>query len=253
MIDTHCHLTDPGLVGQLDQVIMRAATAGVDRMVSIGTSPADWRACLEVCRRFNNVRCALGIHPNYCDQVELAEASALRAYCNNTDVAAIGEMGLDYHYDNIPKDRQRKFFEAQLQIAVEIDRPVVIHSRKAIEDCVAVIKGFRIPAAVFHCFTGSTDEARKIIEAGHMIGFTGVVTFKKADELRQIAAWAPADRILVETDAPYLSPEPKRSQKVNEPALVVHTAAAIAAARKVSVAEIDRITTENANRFYRWQ
>jgi TatD DNase family protein len=252
MIDTHCHLTDLRLEEQIEPVMTRAAAAGVTRMVTIGTHPDDWQPCLQVCRRFANVRCALGVHPNYCNEAALSQVEELRSLQELGAVVAIGEMGLDYHYDSVPKERQRQFFAAQLQIAADFKRPVVIHSRQAIDDCLAVLKDFSIPAAVFHCFTGSMEEARRIIEAGWLIGFTGVLTFKKTQELRQIAAWAPADRILVETDAPYLSPEPHRAQKVNEPALVMHTARALAIARKISLQEVDRMTTDNACGFYRW-
>jgi TatD DNase family protein len=221
-------------------------------MVTIGTSPSDWQPCLDVCRKYANVRCALGVHPNYCNEAELEQVGGLCALQSEPTVAAVGEMGLDYHYDSVPRDRQLQFFAAQLQIAAEFKRPVVIHSRQAIDDCLAVLKDFSIPAAVFHCFTGSTGEAKRILQAGWLIGFTGVVTFKKCEELRQIAAFAPADQILVETDAPYLVPEPHRGQKINEPALVMHTARIVALAKKVSLHEIDQITTENANKFYRW-
>jgi TatD DNase family protein len=249
MIDTHCHLTDPALFSQLDAVMARAAAAGVNHIVTIGTSPADWPVCLEVCRRYPNVRCALGVHPNYCNEAELAQIAGLRDLQNEAAVVAVGETGLDYHYDDVPRPRQLEFFRAQLEIAADADRSVVIHSRQAIDDCLAVLKNFKV-RAVFHCFGGSKAEAARIIDAGYLIGFTGVVTFKKTAELREIAARAPADRILVETDAPWLSPEPKRGQKINEPALVMHTAAVVAAARGVDLAEIDRLTTENARRFY---
>jgi len=253
MIDTHCHLTDPNLFTQIEQVMERAAAAGVHRMVTIGTDPTDWQPCLDVCARFSNVRCALGMHPTYCNECELDQIARLKELQSDPRIVAIGEMGLDYHYDSVPVDRQRKFFEAQLQLAIEHKRSVVIHSRKAIDDCVAVLKNFPVPSAVFHCFTGTTQEARNILDAGHLIGFTGVVTFKKTQELRHIAAFVPADRMLIETDAPYLSPEPKRGQKINEPALVAYVCQAIAAARGVNSEEIDRVTTENAERFYGWK
>jgi TatD DNase family protein len=252
MIDTHCHLTDPRLLVQVDAVIARAVAGSVKRMVTIGTVPADWGKCLEVCRKYPNVRCAIGVHPNYCNEVELADVEPLRVMQGDPAVCAVGEMGMDYHYDSVGKDRQRKFFELQLQIASEAKRPVVIHSRKAIDDCLEIMKGYSIPAGVFHCFTGTRDEARRVFDAGWYMGFTGVVTFKNGEELRKIAAFAPADRIVVETDAPYLSPEPKRGQKVNEPLLVVHVAAAVASARGISLEEVDRITSENASRLYQW-
>jgi TatD DNase family protein len=252
MIDTHCHLTDPRLAGQLEAVLARAAAAGVSGMVTIGTHAADWDAALAVTAGRSGVRCALGVHPNYCHEAELADLAKLPELQKNPAVVALGEMGLDYHHDFAPRQRQAKFFEAQLQLAQELDRPVVIHCREAVADCLAMLRVVPRVTEVFHCFTGSEAEARDVFDAGHLIGFTGVVTFRNGQELRRIAAWAPADRILVETDAPYLSPEPMRKQKINEPALVVHTAAAVAAARGMDLAGLDALTTGNAMRFYRW-
>jgi len=252
MIDTHCHLTDPRLLGQIDAVLSRAAAAGVERMVTIGTRPGDWEAALAVAAGRQNIRCALGVHPNHCQEVELPEVAHLRGLQQNPAVVALGEMGLDYHYQFAPKPRQRQFLEAQLELAAELHRPVIIHCREAVDDCLAMLQQFADITAVFHCFTGTSDEANRIFEAGHLIGFTGVVTFRSGEALRGIAGSAPADRILVETDAPYLTPEPMRKQKINEPAMVMHTAAAVAAVRGITVAELDDLTTCNAREFYRW-
>jgi TatD DNase family protein len=252
MVDTHCHLTDPRIFEQLDAVLQRSAAAGVTRMVTIGTHPADWDAALKVCKDTQNIRCALGIHPNYCHEVELSEIANLRIAQDSPMVVALGEMGLDYHHAFAPRDRQARFFEAQLELAAELGRPVVIHCREAVDDCLAILKRFPTVPAVFHCFTGTAEEARRIWEGGYLTGFTGVVTFRNGQSLREIARDAPADRILVETDAPYLSPEPMRKSKINEPAFVVHTAAAVASARSISLEELDELTTANAMRFYRW-
>jgi TatD DNase family protein len=248
MIDSHCHLTDPRLHDQLDDVLARAISARVSQMITIGTELKDDLAAIKICRAHSNVRCAIGVHPNYCNEVDESELSTLREMRNDPSVVALGEMGLDYHYE-IDRARQRRFFEFQLALAVEFHRPVVIHCREAVEDCLQIMRGFRV-AAVFHCFTGTIAESERILDAGYLIGFTGAVTFKKSDDLRQVARQMPSDRLLVETDAPYLSPEPMRKQKINEPALVVHVASAIATARNVTVEEIDRITTENAQRFF---
>jgi TatD DNase family protein len=252
MIDTHCHLTDPRLFEQLEGVLGRAAAAGVSDIVTIGTHPADWDAALAVTKGRPNVRCAVGAHPNYCHEIEFEELGRLRRYFDSPAVVAVGEMGLDYHYDFAPRERQAKYFQAQLELARGAGLPVVIHCRDAVDDCLAILGAFNGVRAVFHCFTGTSREARRIWDAGHLIGFTGVVTFHNGQALREVAAEAPADRILVETDAPYLSPEPMRKQKINEPALVVHTAAAVAAARKISVAELGEVTRKNAMGFYRW-
>jgi TatD DNase family protein len=252
MIDTHCHLTDPRLLEQIDGVLSRAAAAGVKDIVTIGTLPGDWEAALSLAKSHPNVRCAVGGHPNNCHEFRLADLGRLRDFCNERSVVALGEMGLDYHYDFAPKERQAGFFEAQLQLAQELTMPVIIHCREAMDDCLAILKRFANVRAVFHCFTGTAEEARRVWDAGHLTGFTGVVTFRNGQALREIAAEAPADRILVETDAPYLTPEPMRKRKTNEPALVMHTAAALAKARNISLQELDALTTANAKRFYRW-
>jgi len=250
MIDTHCHLTDPRLLAQLETVLSRAAAAGVSGIVTIGTQPADWDAVIKLVSDRSNIRCAFGVHPNHCHEVDPAEIPRLREIQKHPSVVALGEMGLDYHHKFAPRDQQAKFLEAQLAIAAEINRPVVIHCREAVDDCLAILKNFPV-VAVFHCFTGTRDEADRILAAGHYLGFTGVVTFKNGQPLRDIAAAAPADRILVETDAPYLSPEPMRKQKTNEPSLVVHTADVVAKSRGLSRAQLDVLTTKNASRFYR--
>jgi TatD DNase family protein len=252
MIDTHCHLTDPRLMEQLPAVLDRAAAAGVSKIVTIGTHPADWEAALAVTTGRPNIRCAVGAHPNHCHEIEFEELGKLREYAKSPSVAAIGEMGLDYHHKFANRDLQARYFRAQLEIARDANLPVVIHCREAVDDCLSILAAFPGVWAVFHCFTGTMAEAQRIWDAGYLTGFTGVVTFRNGQPLRDIAAAAPADQILVETDAPYLSPEPMRKQKINEPALVVHTAAALAAARKITLEELDKLTTENAMRFYRW-
>ena len=252
MIDTHCHLTDPRLGAQLDDVLSRAMKAGVRRMISISTSIGDAADCIAVCAGRDQLRCSVGVHPNYVGEEDLAAVPQLRGLQANPAVVAIGEIGLDYHYGRELRDRQFEFFQMQLQIAADFNRPVVIHCREAVEDALAVLKQFPTIPCVFHCFTGTTAEARQILDAGFLLGFTGPITYKKSDELREAVRLTPIDRLLVETDAPYLSPEPMRKQKVNEPSLVTHIAAAVADLKKVSLEEVDRITTETASRFFRW-
>jgi len=252
MIDTHCHLTDPRLGEQIDVVLERAAAAGVSRMITIGTDLDDDLKCIELCRSLANVRCAIGVHPNYCGHVPIEDLPQLRHLQADSSVVALGEMGLDYFHDSGPRPRQRDVFEYQLHLAAELNRPVVIHSRESIDDCLAILRNFASVPAVFHCFTGSPEEAKRIVDAGHWIGFTGAVTFKKNDRLREACALVPNDRLLVETDAPYLSPEPVRKQKTNEPAFVMHVAAVVAQVKGLSVEELDRITTGNTAKLFRW-
>lgn len=252
MFDTHCHLTDPRLGLQLTDVIARARAAGVTRLITIGTGLADDEAAIALCRGRDDVRCAIGVHPNYSHEAEVGDLPRLRELQNGPSVVALGEMGLDYHHHFAPRTKQLQFFEPQLQLAAEFDRPVVIHCREATDDCLAVMRGFPSVRAVFHCFTGSPDEARKILDAGHLLGFTGAITFRKNDALREAVALTPPDQMLIETDAPYLTPEPHRSQKTNEPAMVVHVAATAGRVKGLSVGEVDRVTTENAERFFGW-
>jgi TatD DNase family protein len=237
---------------QLDAVLTRASAAGVLRMLTIGTNLADDEAAIAVCRGRTNLRCAIGIHPNYCHEIQIDAVQRLRELQLDSSVVALGEMGLDYFRDIVDRPRQKQFFEAQLALAKDLNRPIVIHSREAIDDTLAILKNVSTIPAVFHSFTGTAEEASRIIEAGYLIGFTGPVTYKKNDALREVVKYVPHDRLLVETDAPYLSPEPMRKQKTNEPALVVHIAAMVARQWGVSVEEVDRMTTENFRRFFRW-
>lgn len=250
MLDTHCHLTDPRLASQIDDVLVRARAAGVTRFITIGTSLADDDAAIVLCHGRPDVRCAIGVHPNYSHEAEASDLPRLRDLQSDPSVVALGEMGLDYFHRYAPRNKQFQIFEAQLRLATELNRPVVIHCREATDDCVAVMKHCPSIRAVFHCFTGTPDEARRILDAGYLLGFTGAVTFKKNDALREAVALTPPDRMLVETDAPYLTPEPHRAQKTNEPAMVVHVAATVARVKGMSVEEVDRVTTANAERFF---
>jgi TatD DNase family protein len=253
MIDTHCHLSDPRLEAQLDAVLSRAAAAGVLGMISISTDVADAQRCIQLSRGRANVRCSVGVHPNYVGQTDLAEIPRLREFQAEEPVVAIGEIGLDYHYGLEHSQKQKTAFEAQLQIAVDCSKPVVIHCREAITDSLAVLANFPAVRAVFHCFTGTLEEAQRVLDAGYWLGFTGPITFKKSDALREAVWLTPLDRLLVETDAPYLSPEPMRKQQINEPALVMHVAAKVAQIKGLDLAEIDRITTQNAAHFFGWE
>ena len=250
MIDSHCHLTDPRLQSQLAGVLARARAAGVTRMVTIGTSISDDEAAVALCRTLPDVRCAIGIHPNYTHEAEPADLPRLRDLQSDPVVVALGEMGLDYFRDTSPRHVQRPFFEAQLALAVEFNKPVVIHSREAIADSLEVMKAFPTVRAIFHSFTGSPSELRAIVDRGYTVGFTGPVTYKKNDALREAARDCPIEQLVVETDAPYLSPEPMRSQKINEPALVVHVARRIAELKGMSYDAFDAATTRNAEQFF---
>jgi TatD DNase family protein len=252
MIDSHCHLTDPRLFSQLNDVLTRAQSAGVNRIVTIGTSIADAEAAIALCRGRDNIRCAIGIHPNHSHEANLDDVNRLRDLQADPSVVALGEMGLDYFHKFADRTLQKTFFEAQLQLAAELSRPIVIHSREAIADTLAILKNFPTVPAVFHSFTGTLEESQQIFAAGYSMGFTGPITFKKNDALREVVKRAPRDRVFVETDAPWLSPEPMRQQKTNEPAFVIHTATIVAQQWGIGLDEVDRITTRNVETFFPW-
>ncbi len=252
LIDTHCHLTSAGLCEQADAVLARAAAAGVGHCVTVGQDPADCAAALELAVRHENVSVVAGVHPHLAARVEQGWDRDLAECCRDSRVRAVGETGLDYHYDFSDRASQQRVFHRQLTIAADLGRPVVIHCREAHADVMAALAEFpNLVGVVFHCYSGTLDQARELADRGYWISLTGVLTFKKAEELRQVARWYPADRIMVETDAPYLSPEPVRNVRPNEPALLVHTAARLAEVRGLSPAEAAALTTANAVRFFR--
>jgi len=252
MIDTHCHLTDTRLNSQLEFVITRAKLAGVTRLITIGTGLEDSRESIALCRGRDHVRCTVGVHPGYVDEEKFEDLPLLREIQGDPSVVAIGEIGLDYFRGRANRDRQIQFLHYQLNLAAELNKPLVIHSREAVDDCLAIFKDFPTLKMVFHCFTGTADEAKRILDAGYFLGFTGAITFKKSEALREVVRHTPLDRMLIETDAPYLTPEPMRKQKVNEPGLVTHVAAKIAEIRKIPVTEVDAITTANASVLFGW-
>jgi len=252
MIDSHCHLTDPRLQSQLNFVLTRAEFAGVHRMITIGTDLEEDRKCVALCRGRDNLRCAVGVHPSYVDEEDFAQLPTLRDIQADPSVVAIGEIGLDYHRGKANRDRQIEFLQFQLKLATQVSKPLVIHCREAVDDCLGVLADFPGLKMVFHCFTGTVPEARRILELGHWIGFTGVITFRGSVELRDVVKLTPIEQLLIETDAPYLTPEPMRKQKVNEPAMVTHVAAKVAEIKKLTVAEVDSATTANVARLFGW-
>ena len=252
LIDSHCHLDFPDFAAELDAVVGRARDAGIDRMVTISTRIARQDALLAITARFPEVYCSVGTHPHYAHEELDVSAADLVALAQKPKVVAIGEAGLDYHYDNSPRDAQERGFRSHIAAARETGLPLVIHSRDADNDVARILEeetGKGAFPAVLHCFTGGPDLARRAIALGHFISFTGILTFKNSAALREIAAKLPADRILVETDAPYLAPGKHRGKR-NEPAFVIETANVLAEARGVSFDAIARQTSENFFRLF---
>jgi TatD DNase family protein len=252
LIDSHCHLDFPDFSAELDAVVARARAAGIERMVTISTRVRRHDAVLAIAERFPDVYCSVGTHPHYAHEELDVTAADLVARTRNPKVVALGEAGLDYHYDNSPREAQERGFRTHITAARETGLPLVIHTRQADDDTAHILEeetGKGAFPAVLHCFTGGPDLARRAIALGLFISFTGILTFKNSTELRAIAADLPADRILVETDAPYLAPGRYRGKR-NEPAYVIETANTLAEVRGVSFDTIARQTTENFFRLF---
>ena len=252
LIDSHCHLDFPDFAVELDAVVGRATALGVARLVTISTRVKRHQELIDIVERFPSVFCSVGTHPHHAEEEPDIGTKELVERTRHPKVVAIGEAGLDYHYDHSPRDLQEKSFRAHIAAARETKLPLVIHAREADADVAQILAeetGKGAFPAVLHCFTGGPDLARAAINLGLSISFTGILTFKNSQNLRDIAKELPADRILVETDAPYLAPGPFRGKR-NEPAYVVEIAKVLAEARGVSPEEIARQTTDNFFRLF---
>ena len=255
MIDTHCHLTYDGLRERVGDVIAAARAAGVDRMISVGTTPDDAERAIAVAEKHENVYVAAGLHPHYAKPGGDPEGDAMRiaGLLQHPKVVAIGEMGLDWYYPDPPRDLQRRALELQLGVASRLDKPIIIHNRQATDDVLAVLRASGIPGGrfVFHCFTGSAAELDAILAFGAYVGFTGIVTFKSARELAEASDRVPLERMFIETDSPYLTPEPYRKVRPNEPKYVADVARFLADRRGMSAEAFTAAVDANAERFFR--
>jgi TatD DNase family protein len=252
LVDSHCHLDFPDFASELDAVVARAGNAGLSRLVTISTRVRRFAGVLAIAERFPNVFCSVGTHPHYAHEELDVTVEDLVAHARHPKVVAIGEAGLDYHYDNSPRDAQEQGFRTHIAAARLTGLPVVIHAREADDDTAAILEqetGKGAFPLLLHCFTGGPDLARRAVALGGYVSFSGILTFKNSSALRAVAAELPADRILVETDAPYLAPNPYRGKR-NEPSYVVETAKTLAETRGVSSAEIARQTSENFFRLF---
>lgn len=242
--DAHCHIPHEGVIEA--DAIADARAAGVDRLVTVGTDLTSSQGVLAVARRNVGVWCTAGVHPH-----EAAGGiDGIEVLLGAPEVVAVGECGLDYHYEHSPRDAQRDAFAAQIALAHARDLALVIHTREAWDDTFAVLRSEGVPPrTVFHCFTGGPDEARRCLDLGAVLSFSGIVSFKTADDVRAAAALCPLDRMTVETDSPYLAPVPHRGS-TNRPAWVPVVGAAVAAAKGVDVAEVEAATTATASALF---
>jgi TatD DNase family protein len=249
LVDSHCHLDDKQFDADRDDVIERARQAGVERMMAIGTGsgPPDLEAGLRLARQHAFMYATVGVHPHDASKATPETFAQIEALAADAKVLAIGEIGLDYHYDFSPRDVQREVFIAQLKLAGRAGKPVVIHTREAWEDTLLVLRQHWTGGGIMHCFTGTPDQARQALDLGFHLSFGGVLTFPKADTVRDAARLAPEDRLLVETDAPYLAPVPRRGKR-NEPAFIVETVRRLAEVRGVAPEHIAEITSRNFER-----
>jgi len=254
LTDSHCHLDDSKFDSDREQVIERALAAGVERLMAIGTGdgPPDLETAVRLADRYPFIFATIGVHPHDASKAVPDIFVRLQELAAHPKVLAIGEIGLDYHYDFSPREVQRQVFERQLQIAADTGKPIVIHTREAWSDTIALLSGTGLPACraprgIMHCFTGDEQQAREALDLGFHLGFGGVLTFPKADALRQAARITPDDRLLVETDCPYLAPVPHRGKR-NEPAFVVETVRRLADLRGRTPEEIAALTTHNFER-----
>ena len=242
LVDSHCHLDDEKFDADRADVIERALAAGVEMMMAIGTG-GDLDVAIQQAERYPFIYATIGVHPHDAAKATPDTFTRLRDLAGHPKVLAIGEIGLDYHYDFSPRDVQRSVFERQLEIAADFHKPIVIHTREAWEDTLEQVT--KLPnGGIMHCFTGDTAQARQALDLGFHLSFGGVLTFPKAEALRDAARITPEDRLLVETDCPYLAPVPYRGKR-NEPAFVVATARRLAEVRGVTPEAIAECTTRN--------
>lgn len=258
LVDTHCHLNFEGYRNDLDAVLQRAAEAGVTRVIIPSIDVENSAEVVALADRYIGLYGAVGIHPNSSANFTDADIASVRALAAGKKVVAIGEIGLDYHWDDSPKEMQFRAFEAQLALAAELELPVIIHNREASEDVMTILErwastlpdSLKSRPGVLHSFSAPGSIAERALDIGFYLGFTGPITYKNADELRRVAAAAPLDRMVVETDGPFLTPTPHRGKR-NEPAYIPLMVDRLASLKQISVEEMGQATTENAVRLFR--
>ncbi len=250
LFDTHAHLDDRAFDPDREELLSALPEQGLALVMNPGCSLASSKNAVALAEKYPYIYAAVGSHPDAADEVSGAVLEEYRRLCRHPRVKAIGEIGLDYHYEDIPRDIQRRAFRRQMALAQELNLPVIVHEREAHEDGMAVVREFPQVKGVFHCYSGSPEMARQLVELGWYIGFTGVLTFKNARRAVETAVSVPLERIVLETDCPYMSPEPFRGKR-NDPGRLYRMAQRLAELRGMDVEEVSRITAENGKRLYR--
>ena len=250
LFDTHAHLDDRAFDADRETLLCRLCEKGVSLVMNPGCSLESSKNAIALAEKYPFVYAAVGSHPDAADEVNDAVIEEYRTLCRHPKVKAIGEIGIDYHYEDIPRQLQLKAFRMQLELAREVKLPVIVHEREAHEDGMALVREFPDVTGVFHCYSGSAEMARQLVDLGWYIGFTGVLTFKNARKAVETAASIPLERIVLETDCPYMAPEPYRGKR-NDPGYLFRMAEKLAEIRGISVEKVHAITTENGKRLYR--
>ena len=248
--DSHAHLDDERFQPDFDDILARMRESGVTGMMNIGCDLPSSERSVTLAERYDWVWAAVGSHPDDADHVDAARIERYRAMCQNPRVRAIGEIGLDYHYEDIPREIQKRAFRMQMTLARELDMPVVVHEREAHEDGMRIIDEFPEVRGVFHCYSGSLEMAKELVKRGWYIGFTGVITFKNARKAVEVAEWLPLSRMLIETDCPYMAPEPYRGRRC-DPSMVPQMAKKIAEIKGVPTEAVAEATARNAHELFR--
>lgn len=251
LFDSHAHLDDKQFDKDRDDVILNAKNNGVGRIINVGADLNSSYTSLELARKYNHIFSACGIHPHDANTYSADVEKQLRLIAKDQNTVAVGEIGLDYHYDNSPRDLQKTVYKKQINLAGELGLPIIIHNRDAHKDCMDILKAEKTyeMTGVFHCYSGSAEMAREIIKLGFYISFTGVITFKNARKTLEVLKAVPVDRLLVETDCPYMAPEPMRGKR-NNPGYVKYTAVKMAETLEIDYTELCRILWKNTHRLF---
>ena len=251
LFDTHAHMNDPAFYNDREAVLQGLKNKGVELMMNVGCCLESSRDCIAMAEKYPFVYASVGSHPDSADEVNEEVLEEYRKLCKlHSKVKAIGEIGLDYYYEDIPREVQKQAFRMQMELAQELDMPVIVHEREAHDDGMRIVKEFKKVTGVFHCYSGSAEMARQLVDLGWYIGFTGVLTFKNARKAVETAERIPLERIVLETDCPFMAPVPFRGKR-NDPGYLYLMAECLAELRNISVEEVHRITTENGKQLYR--
>ena len=251
LFDTHAHLDDRAFNSDREELIAGLKDKGISLVMNAGCSLEASRSSAALAEKYDFIYAAVGSHPDAADEVNEETIEEYRKLCKlNPKIKAIGEIGLDYHYEDIPRQIQQKAFRMQMELARELDMPVIVHEREAHQDGMDIVREFPEVKGVFHCYSGSAEMARQLVKLGWYIGFTGVLTFKNARNAVETAASIPLDRILLETDCPYMAPVPYRGKR-NDPGYLCYMTEKLAEIRGISLEEACRVTLENGKRLYR--